>query len=185
MKRHNKFLSILLIAALALLLAACEEPIVPPTTAEQSQTLTAEQAQQLALAHAGFQMNEVSLLRTKFEIDDSVPEYEIDFQKGDYEYDYTVHAETGKILKSDKEYGPAPTSAPAAAAPAQISSAEAEKIALKHAGLSASDVRMERTEYDLDDGVPVYEIEFRHGKWEYSYEIHAETGKILDWEKDD
>jgi len=29
--------------------------------------------------------------------------YEVDFEAGAYEYEYEIHAETGEILKSEKE----------------------------------------------------------------------------------
>ncbi|MEI3338580.1 MAG: PepSY domain-containing protein [Eubacterium sp.] len=35
---------------------------------------------------------------------------------------------------------------------------------------------------DKDDGVVLYEIEFKYKGMEFEYEIHAKTGKILDWE---
>ena len=69
--------------------------------------------------------------------------------------------------------------------PTAIGKDKAKSIALKHAGFSAGDVTGLQVEYDKDDGVPIYEVEFDHGRKEYSYEIHAETGKILSWEIDD
>ena len=60
----------------------------------------------------------------------------------------------------------------------------AEEIALSHAGLSRTAVRGLRTELDREDGRPVYEIEFRDGAVEYEYEIHAQTGVVLDWDRD-
>ena len=70
-------------------------------------------------------------------------------------------------------------------AAAPLSPEEAQTIALNHAGLSSGDVRELQVEYDKDDGVPVYEVEFESGNREYSYEIHAETGKIRSHEIDD
>lgn len=56
---------------------------------------------------------------------------------------------------------------------------QAQEIALTHAGLNAAQVRMDRAEYDLENGKPTYEIEFRAGHMEYDYIIHARTGEIL------
>lgn len=65
-----------------------------------------------------------------------------------------------------------------------LTKAEAEAIALAHAGLTAEQVSRLRTEYDPDDNVPEYSVEFfAHGR-EYDYEIHAQSGKILSWDKD-
>ncbi len=68
---------------------------------------------------------------------------------------------------------------------------EAKSIALKHAGLSKGNVVFSKAKLDREDGALVYDIEFYvKGKAEYEYEIHAETGKIMDvdvgrWEADD
>ena len=68
---------------------------------------------------------------------------------------------------------------------APLSAADAQAIALEHCGLSANQVTGLRSHYDLDDGVPEYSVEFYADGWEYDYEIHAETGKILNWKRDD
>ena len=61
---------------------------------------------------------------------------------------------------------------------------EAKAIALKHAGLTESQVSRLKAEKDRDDGVVKYEVEFEKDRVEYDYEINAETGKILKAEKD-
>lgn len=67
---------------------------------------------------------------------------------------------------------------------ALLTQEEAETIALAHAGLSAEELLYLRTELDRDDGRQEYDIEFQLDRWEYDYEIHAETGEILSWDKD-
>ena len=62
---------------------------------------------------------------------------------------------------------------------------EAQNIALKHAGFAADQVTALHGEYEIDHGVPQYDVEFRHGHWEYDYEIHADTGEVLSYSKDD
>lgn len=86
---------------------------------------------------------------------------------------------------------PAPTQpaatepAPTTSAPAAILTKEdAEKIALEYLGFTADQVQRLRTEYEIDDGIPQYDVEFHQGDWEYEFEIHAETGKILSYDKD-
>ena len=56
---------------------------------------------------------------------------------------------------------------------------EARDIALVHAGLTLGQVSRLRVEYDPEEGQPRYEVEFHQGRWEYTYEIDARTGKIL------
>ena len=43
---------------------------------------------------------------------------------------------------------------------------------------------MIKVEFDMDDGVPVYEVEVINGEYEYDVEIHAKTGTILDVDMD-
>lgn len=79
----------------------------------------------------------------------------------------------------------AETSAAAGENSAKLTAEEAEQIALKHAGLAADQVTRLHSEYELEHGVPHYEVEFHHDAWEYNYEIHANTGEILSFEKDE
>ena len=85
---------------------------------------------------------------------------------------------------------PAPAEAPAQPAPekeaasAIISREEAEKIALDYTGFSANQVKRLHTEYEIDDGIPQYDVEYHEGDWEYEFEINAENGKILSYDKD-
>ena len=74
--------------------------------------------------------------------------------------------------------------APEAADTDIISREEAISIALEHAGVTAEEVKGLECEYDIDDGVKEYEVAFHKGKYEYNYDIYAETGKIRFWEKD-
>lgn len=78
---------------------------------------------------------------------------------------------------------PTSTTAP----PVKLTAEEAEAIALKDAGLTREQASRLYTEYDVDHGIPEYDVEFHAGGWEYDYEIHAETGEILfkDIERDD
>jgi len=65
-----------------------------------------------------------------------------------------------------------------------ITREEAEKIALEHAGFTADQVTRLRTEYEVDDGIPRFEVQFHQDRWEYDYEINANTGEILSWDRD-
>lgn len=79
--------------------------------------------------------------------------------------------------------GKAPA-APKEATATLITQEEAEKIALDHVGFAADQVQRMRTEYEIDDRIPQYDVEFIEGDWEYEFEINAETGKILSFDKD-
>jgi len=66
----------------------------------------------------------------------------------------------------------------------QITLEEAKNIAFDHAGVDGSNAVFDDEELDEDDGVPYYELSFDIGEDEYEYDIHAETGQILDYEHD-
>ena len=66
-----------------------------------------------------------------------------------------------------------------------ISVDEAQKTALDHAGYTAEQVTGLHTDYEVDDGIPRYEVKFYYERMEYEYEIHAETGKIISFDMDD
>ena len=77
-----------------------------------------------------------------------------------------------------KQYSSSPTNSKT------LTREEAELIALKEAGLTAEEITGLHSEYDIDDGVPEWEIDFYSGGWEYDYTIHAENGTVLHSERD-
>lgn len=168
----------------------------------QSQTTvtapTQTEAEAIALEHAGFTEADVTYLRSEPDLDDRVPHWDVEWRSGDWEYDYEIHKDTGEILFWHKEYDPVTekprqtqppvTEPPATQAPEAktdyLTSDEALAIALKHAGLTRNQISRLERELDRDDRSPQWELEFQYNGWEYSYDIHAETGSILDWEKE-
>ena len=83
-----------------------ENAVTPPAStpnANYTAALTLEQAQEIALNHAGFTADQVTGLHGNFDWDDGVPEYEVGFFQNGWEYDYTIHADTGDILEYDKD----------------------------------------------------------------------------------
>ena len=77
---------------------------------------------------------------------------------------------------------PVTTVPPAASDP--ITKEKAEEIALNYLNLTRDQVRRLRTDYEIDDGVGQYDVEFIAGDYEYEFEIHGETGKILSFDRD-
>ena len=65
--------------------------------------ITAEQAEQVALTHAGVTADEANFRRTELDFDDGVYKYEIDFYVGITEYEYEIDAKTGNIISFDKD----------------------------------------------------------------------------------
>ena len=160
----------------ALLIAALAVPAAAAATAD----IGVEKAKEAALSHAGVAESDTVFLIAEADYDDGRKEYEVEFYAGGTEYDYTIDAASGRVLKFDTElewysadddagYGWQNV----------IGKQKAQEIALADAGVAAEDALHLIVKPDWDDGVRIYEVEFYTASQEYDYEIHAETGDIL------
>jgi uncharacterized membrane protein YkoI len=190
--------------------ATTSQPI--PATTSAPSAITQTQAEDIALAHAGIARADVAYIRTEKDFERNYTEYDVEFRVGDYEYSYEVNVDTGVIISNEKEYEganapkttqvntpaqttptpaqtqPTPTQPePAQTTPStstQLTQTQAEDIALAHAGIARSDVAYIHTEKDFERNYTEYDVEFRVGDYEYSYEINADTGVIISHEKE-
>ena len=166
-----------------------------------SVSVTEAKARETALNHAGLTADAVTALWSKLDTDDGLTVYEVEFKSGGYEYSYEVNATTGAIVKFEKEadYDHKGMSADVVtgattnvekgntvdpASSVSVTEAKARETALNHAGLTAGAVTALKSKLDTDDGLTVYEVEFKSGGYEYDYEIDAATGAILKAERD-
>ena len=164
-----------------------------------------EKAKDIALSDAGLSRGNVSFVKAEPDYDDGVKVYDIEFYSANVEYDYEINAASGAIVSVDRDIenysipttapnhtqsptpastavpvptaAPAPTAAPTQAAHSNISAERAKQIALSHAQVSGASFT--KVELDIDDGVSVYDIEFKAGNVEYDYEINAASGAII------
>ena len=119
------------------------------------------------------------------ELDESPAHYEVELHTAWGEFEYLVDAYTGKVLSGQKDLlatAPAGDETAKPTAPsggADVGHAKAKSIALNHAGVSENKAYDMEIELDDEDGTLVYEVEFKSGNMEYSYEINAATGAIL------
>ena len=152
----------------------------------------AAQAKSIALAHAGLTEADVIFIKAHLDWDDGIQVYDVEFYSGNIEYDYEIDAISGSIREFDRDIEhyiipsiptnpPVPSNPPASGL---IGEAKAKSIALAHAGISENNVRFIKAKLERDDGVQIYDVEFKQGYMEYSYEIHATTGAILEWDHD-
>lgn len=166
-----------------------------PKSNNASGDIGIEKANEIAISHAGLSSGSVSFVKAKIDTEDGVKVYDIEFHSGNVEYDYEINAATGAIVSFDQDIenyviptqAPAQTAAPTqaatqTAAPTQAASSgisvdRAKQIALSHAGVSGASFT--KVELDTDDGVRVYEIEFKVGNVEYDYDIDASSGAII------
>ena len=119
------------------------------------------------------------------ELDESPAHYEVELHTAWGEFEYLVDAYTGNVLSGQKDLlatapvGDATAKPSAPSGGTDIGYAKAKSIALNHAGVSENKAYDMEIELDDEDGTLVYEVEFKFGGMEYSYEINAATGAIL------
>lgn len=154
-----------------------------------------EDAIDIALADAGFERSTAAFKEAKMDVDDGETHYDIEFVVSGGEYEYEISLD-GKILKKVYEKNSVTETdtetKTVKSVGGYISVDDAVKAALDHAGLKKDDIVMLEAEFDGDDDdddddereKPHYDIEFEKNGVEYEYEIDAETGKIISFEKD-
>ncbi len=96
----------------------------------------------------------------------------------------TEPATTKPVTTEPATTEPAATEPSTTEAVTLLTAAEAERLALEHAGLTVSQVRKLESELDAERGKLLWEVEFEADNREYDYVIDAATGQILHWEKD-
>ena len=147
--------------------------------------ISKSKAKNIALKDAGVKESKIFNYKIEKDFDDGVTHYDIEFQVENKEYTYEINAKTGNIIDKeidiDDDYV-APSSKKETSK--SISESDAKSIALGDAGLKSSEIRNYQIEKDNDDGITYYEIEFKAGNKEYTYEINAKSGKIIDKEVD-
>ena len=153
------------------------------TTPAQPSDIGAEAAKAAALSRAGIaDAASVTWIRCQREYDDGRLEYEIEFTVGATEYEITVLAADGTVLKYETEKAHTAPSTPSQSG--DVGADAAKAAALQHAGLSQSQVTRLKCERDFDDGRIEYEVSFRYNGFEYEYKIDASNGSILEHERD-
>ncbi len=158
----------------------------PNTENQKSAQITVDAAKNAAVADAGLSIASVTFTKAQLDYDDGIQVYDIEFYTSTHEYDYEINSATGAVYSKDVEVHSVAYQQPAAGNSStqkgDIGKEAAKDIALRHAGVSASEAAFTKAEYDYDDGQAVYEIEFYRGGKEYDFEISAATGAILGYE---
>ena len=163
-------------------------PLFAATNSKANNGLIDEKkAIEIVLDDAKLNQDEVTIVKSNLGFDNGVQEYEIEFLKGNKEYDYDVNAKTGEIISSDSEIEDdilVASKIEEAKAGQEVHKMNREKaidIAIEDSGLSNKEISYVEAYKDFDDGVEVYDIEIHTGNKEYSYDINAKTGRIMDF----
>ena len=187
--------------SLAVAMTGCGgKPVINQQPSSQAQLISMEAAQEVALKAANIAAENAAISATTLNEVAGTSCYKVEFTSGDYAYAYTVNAETGAVMEmSSREKNAVDTQAQteatvsaadsattqsSAAATAQtvtgtVDEEMAQKIALEHAGVKATDATITKSKLDYEGRRQVYEIEWYAGGKKYDYEIAVDTGEIL------
>ncbi len=149
--------------------------------------ITADQAKEIALQNAGYSAEQVVGLIAYPDYENGVKIYDVNFTvknaDGSYlEFDYDIAAADGKIVKkeTDIERLPIPSDSEA-----DIGVDAAKQIAVSAFGFGIGDVQFIEARREYDDGVLIYDIDFRKDyDAKYSVEIVAADGRVIDKDED-
>ena len=145
--------------------------------------ITADDAKRIALAHAKLAEKDVTFVKVELELEDNNRyEYDVDFYSGNVEYDYEIDAVSGAILSADRDIEnyvipTQPSTTATNTQSSEISVEIAKQIALSHAGVGSA--RFKKAKLDYENGIKVYEIEFKVGNLEYEYDINVSNGAVI------
>ena len=187
--------------SLAVAMTGCGgKPVINQQPSSQEQLISMEAAQEVALKAANIAAEDAAISATTLNEVAGTSCYKVEFTSGDYAYAYTVNAETGAVMEmSSREKNAVDTQAQteatvptadsattqsSAVATAQtvtgtVDEEMAQKIALEHAGVKATDATITKSKLDYEGRRQVYEIEWYVGGKKYDYEIAVDTGEIL------
>lgn len=150
-------------------------------------------AEDVALKDAGTDFSQARVYHTNFDFEDGHYIYEVQFTANGTEYEYQIQSSNGKILGRSTEpmpgyvadanqtAGTAQVAADRNTNAATISTEDAKRIALDHAGLSEDSVKRLNAYLEYEDGIEQYEVQFYEGTTEYDYTIDAVNGTILEY----
>lgn len=175
-------------------------------TASEDGYIGRDKALELAAARAGVDAGAVTQVEIEMDYEDGRMIYEVEFRHDSHKYEADVDALTGDILDYEDSWKAGgssgntagqgttqaqgttggqtadttrpQTSQTTAAQSQDIGRDAALEAACRHAGVQTSAVTAQRIERDVDDGVPVFEVDFTAGNVRYEYEIHALTGAV-------
>ena len=168
---QNSGLRKVLVAGLALVLT-----FAMSSSAFASSRISSDDAVKKALDNANLTKSKVTALEVEY--DDG--KYEIEFIKksngAEYSFEYS---KTGKFLEKSVDYNRTPNYGKK-----KLSKADAKSKVVSFGGFKKSTVADASVILDEDDGQVIYNVYFSTSTYNYEYEVHASTGKVLEYSKE-
>ena len=148
-----------------------EKTAVSPSSG--SSVISTQKCRQLALN----KVKNGTITAISQKVDDGIDIYKVKITAGNKRYTLEYHARTGALLEYKWKLT---ASSSSSGQNGKVDMEKAKKIALD----AVPGATVYKAESDVDDGVAVYEIELIKGSYEYEFKIDANTGAILEQDKD-
>ncbi len=167
----NKTLRRLFVATLALVLV-----FTMSAFAFADSSISMKEAYNIALDDAGLTASKVK--RVEKEFDDGA--YSIEFTKKGTrtEYDYEIST-SGEIIEKSVDYNRAKVYGKK-----KLTKAKAITKVANFSGIKKATIKKGYIYLEKDDGEWIYKVEFEKKGYNYEYDVHARTGKILEYSKE-
>ena len=154
------------------------QQITAETEKEEFQEISQEDAKRIAFEDAKITSEkEVSGFSIHTDQEEKKKVYEVEFTllENNWEYEYKILAEDGKILSKDVEETFLDVQT-------KISMEEAKKAALDRVkGAGEENIRIE---LDKEDEIFFYKGEILYNNKEYEFKIDAQTGMMIEWSEE-
>ena len=138
--------------------------------------ISSKEAVNKALDNANLTKSKVTALEAEY--DDG--KYEIEFIKksngAEYSFEYS---KTGKLLEKSVDYNRTPNYGEK-----KLSKADAKAKVISFGGFKKATLKDASVILDEDDGQVIYNVYFSTSTYNYEYEVHAATGKVLEYSKE-
>ncbi len=168
---QNNKLRGLIVMSLALILS-----LAMSVSSFAASGFTTKDAINKALKDAKLTQSKVTALEAEY--DDG--KFEIEFIRrsngAEYSYEYSG---SGKFIEKSVDYNRAPNYGAK-----KLSKTQARNKVASFGGFKKATVKNGSCVYTRDDGQKVYEIHFNTTNYRYEYEVHARTGKIMEYSKE-
>ncbi len=189
MKKSTKIIIISIICVVVLLLLGALGYFIYI----KSTYISKDVVKEIILNDTKLNEKDVTFKDIDLDLDDGLHVYDVEFYYNRVEYSYEIDAKTGKIITSDfinnslnnnsensnTTSNDNSTNTEKNDSKNYITKEEARDIAINDAGFSLDSVTLIKAEFDYDNGIAIYEVEFVNGNLEYDYEINAITKEIV------
>ena len=155
--------------------------------------LSKDEVKEIILKDTKLSKEDITFKEIDLDLEKETKKYDVEFYYNRVEYNYEIDAKTGKIIYSDyinntninqentnnNDTANNENSNNTTNDTNYISQEEAKDIALKDAKFSKQEVTFTDIDFEFQNGVAIYEVDFYKNNLEYEYKINAVNKNII------